>query len=70
MELKIRDDVDLKELEKFGFERNGKGQYVKPNTLIFKNRKISGRSRNSTWSKLYIVYELYDLIRAGLVVKE
>ena len=38
--LKIRDDVDLKELEKFGFELNSKGQYVKPNTLIFKNRKI------------------------------
>lgn len=70
MELKIRDDIDLNELEKFGFERNDKGQYIKPNTLIFKNRKISGRSRNSTWSKLYIAYELYDLIRAGLVVKE
>lgn len=70
MELKIRDDIDLNELEKFGFERNDKGQYIKPNTLIFKNRKISGRSRNSTWSKLYIAYELYDLIKAGLVVKE
>lgn len=70
MELKIRDDIDLKELEKFGFELNSKGQYVKPNTLIFKNRKISGRSRNSGWSKLYIAYELYDLIKAGLVVKE
>lgn len=68
MELKIRDDIDLNELEKFGFERNDKGQYVKPNTLIFKNRKISGRSRNSSWSKLYIAYELYDLIKAGLVV--
>ena len=66
----IRDDVDLKELEKFGFELNSKGQYVKPNTLIFKNRKISGRSRNSGWSKLYIAYELYDLIKEGLVVKE
>ncbi len=68
--LKIRDDVELEDLEKFGFELNSKGQYVKPNTLIFKNRKISGRSRNSSWSKLYIAYELYDLIRAGLVVKE
>lgn len=70
MELKICDDIDLNELEKFGFERNDKGQYIKPNTLIFKNRKISGRSRNSGWSKLYIAYELYDLIKAGLVVKE
>lgn len=70
MELRIRDDVDLKELEKYGFELNSKGQYIKPNTLIFKNRKISGRSRNSSWSKLYIAYELYDLIKADLVVKE
>ena len=68
--LKIRDDVDLKELEKFGFELNSKGQYVKPNTLIFKNRKISGRCNNSGWSKLYIAYEFYDLIKADLIVKE
>ena len=69
MELRIRDDVDLKELENFGFKLNSQGQYVKENTLIFKNRKISGRSRNSGFSKLYAVYELYDLIKADLVVK-
>lgn len=27
--LKIRDDINLKELEKFGFELNEKGQYQK-----------------------------------------
>ena len=68
--LKIKDNVDLKELEKFGFEKNEKGQYIKPNTLIYKNRTISGRSRNSGWSKLYIAYELFDIIKADLVVKE
>lgn len=67
--LKIKDNVDLEELEKFGFEKNIKGQYVKPNTLIYKNRVISGRSRNSGWSKLYIAYELFDIIQAGLVEK-
>ena len=67
--LKIKDNVDLKELEKFGFEKNEKGQYIKPNTLIYKNRTISGRSRNSGWSKLYIAYELFDIIKADLVEK-
>ena len=67
--LKIKDNVDLKVLEKFGFEKNEKGQYIKPNTLIYKNRTISGRSRNSGWSKLYIAYELFDIIKADLVEK-
>lgn len=67
--LKIKDDVDLKELEKFGFKLNGKGQYEKRYTLIYKNRKISGRSGDRAHSKIYIAYELYDLIQAGLVEK-
>ena len=67
--LKIKDNVDLKELEKFGFEKNEKGQYIKPNTLIYKNRMISGRSRNQGWSKLYIAYELFDIIKSDLVEK-
>lgn len=64
-----REKIDLKELEKFGFELNDKGQYCKRFTLIFKNRKISGRSGDKAFSKLYIAYELYDLIQAGLVEK-
>ena len=68
--LKIKDDVDLKELENFGFILNKKGQYEKRFTLIYKNRKISGRSGDKSFSKLYIAYELYDLIQAGLVEKE
>lgn len=69
MVLRIKSDVDLKELEKFGFKLNDKGQYIKENTLIFKNRTISGRSRNLGWSKLYIAYELFDIIKADLVEK-
>ena len=64
MLLKIKDDVDLKELEKFGFILNKKGQYEKRFTLIYKNRKISGRSGDKAFSKLYIAYELYDIIKA------
>ena len=67
--LKIKEEIDLKELEKFGFKLNEKGQYIKRNTLIYKNRKISGRSDNPHWSKLYIAYELFDIIQAGLVEK-
>ena len=67
--LRIKEGIDLKVLEKFGFEKNEKGQYIKPNTLIYKNRTISGRSRNSGWSKLYIAYELFDIIKADLVEK-
>ena len=66
MLLKIRDDVDLKELEKFGFILNKKGQYEKRFTLIYKNRKISGRSGDKAFSKLYIAYELYDIIKARI----
>ena len=65
--LKIKDNVDLKELEKFGFKLNSKGQYEKRYTLIYKNRKISGRSGDKGHSKLYIAYELFDLIKADLV---
>lgn len=68
--LKIKDNVELKELEKFGFKLNEKGQYEKRFTLIYKNRKISGRSGDKGFSKIYIAYELYDLIQAGLVEKE
>lgn len=67
--LKIKDDVDLKELEKFGFKSNKNGQYKKRYTLIYKNRKISGRSGDKGHSKLYTAYELFDLIQAGLVEK-
>ena len=65
--LKIKDDVDLKELEKFGFELNSKGQYEKKYTLIYKSRKMSGRLGDKSHSKLSIAYELFELIKADLV---
>lgn len=39
--LKIKDNVDLKELEKFGFYRRTNGQYHHRNFTICKNRTIA-----------------------------
>lgn len=66
--LKIKDNVDLKELEKFGFV-NTDGRYIGEHTIICKNRNVIGRSRYGNWSKMYAVEEMFDLIQAGLVEK-
>lgn len=73
--LKIKDNVDLKELEKFGFryfedegirryewkERSKYGDLIFITIYVLPNRTIS---RNSNAD-----YKLYDLIQAGLVEK-
>lgn len=74
--LKIKDDVDLKELEKFGWEYEtwdyvpmwtrfcGSGISLKVNT---KNRKfILHQKTTGIWNKIDAIY---DLIQAGLVEK-
>ena len=76
--LKVKDNVDLKELEKFGLklhEETGRYEYIKRNcggeTYIFIN----------SWNKKILFVQrknyddiclgiLYDLIQAGLVEKE
>ena len=76
--LKIRDDVDLEELEKFGFEPdyyiNDKvyvkefksGLFYKEYIIIwFKDREIQIRNNGQI-----LLETLYDLIKADLVVKE
>ena len=68
--LKIKDDVDLKELEKYGFYKNSLGQYQKIYTIICKNRNIQGRGGTPCHSKTHLAEELYDLIQAGLVEKK
>lgn len=66
--LKIRDNVDLKKLEKFGFKKD-KNIYYYKNVFgvivlrIFDNRKIS----NPTDDNGNVL--LYDLIKADLVEK-
>ena len=72
--LKIKDNVDLKELEKFDFYYNDDiGQYVlnlinKPLTINVWNRKINIEDYNIL-TETILANLLYDLITAGLVEK-
>mgnify|MGYP004530554599 FL=1 len=81
--LKIRDDVDLKELERYGFlidksgfcekilEGDGDSQI---SINITHNRFINIDIQYGEWQGSSTLYEqltiLYDLIKANLVVKE
>ncbi len=79
--LKIKDDVDLKELEKFGFKfyedcgkylynivlRNGNGGITL--TIQSWNRKIYLWSNTNDNRNEEIIKILYDLIKANLVEK-
>ena len=66
--LKIKDNVDLKELEKFGFIKTGyiynyKKIFAVTVLMVFDNKKIS----TPTDDNGNVI--LYDLIQAGLVEK-
>lgn len=81
--LKIKDNVDLKELEKYGFELNKWGEYRKEicggrrgqgfELIIFnrENRTICGFAYGADGDGAddYIDDTLYDLIKADLVEK-
>ena len=80
--LKIKDNVDLKELEKFGFQKN---QYEELSKIIYEgrrgqafeiiineyNRRIDGYSYgcDGDGEEQPIDNTLYDLIKADLVEK-
>ena len=72
--LKIKDSVDLKELEKFGFKYNDDiGKYVynlinKPLCINSWNRKFDMEEYN-TLTNVILVDLLYDLIKADMVEK-
>lgn len=76
--LKIKDNVDLKELEKYGFEENSfyysktfNFEYYKVEIDIEKDRKyliIQNDYYDSDYA-CYIPSIIYDLIKADLVVK-
>ena len=70
--LKIKDNVDLKELEKFGFEKecrsfNGESKelYTYGEMIIF----VDTREIHSFRMRMDTVIKLFDLIQAGLVEK-
>ena len=80
--LKIRDNVDLKELEKFGFLKweNGYGTigyskyFVRGSiTIIEKDKEFDNEYNNERMIKdndvIHDVDVIYDLIQAGLVEK-
>ena len=82
MALRIKDSVDLKELEKFGFEKDRWKCYVKTicegrrgqsfELIISSNsRVLEGFSNGADGSgeEGYLDNTLYDLIKADLVVK-
>ena len=68
--LKIKDDVDLKELENFGFKKDEENQYMIKNMDIF-----IGTEENEKELVLDFGFNnenidiLYELIQAGLVEK-
>ena len=76
--LKIKDNVDLEELKKYGFEENGfyysrtlNFEYYKVEIYIEKDRKyliIKNDYYDSNYA-CYIPSIIYDLIKADLVVK-
>lgn len=70
--LKIKDNVDLKELEKFGFEKDRLSCYYIKEVAIAKECVVYTDTNaiwfvdNGTLSQLDIIF---DLIQAGLVEK-
>ena len=67
--LKIRDDIDLKELEKYGFKKK---KYYNAICIIREDREHDIFFDLETRKLLFINYgydTLYDLIKDGLVEK-
>lgn len=77
--LKIKDNVDLKELEKYGFEKGFRFQPLNPLPIVAivdTNRKLLIQYSTSGWydNNYWYLYDknqdkVYDLIKAGLVEK-
>lgn len=71
--LKIKDNVDLKELEKHGFKLDEKEWYsLKEYSQVLKVKPISREIVYESYSTAKYIWcdKLYDLIQAGLVEKE
>ena len=78
--LKIKDNVDLKELEKYGFNLEqslDNGEFYYTNARLFiDNRILKQMDQYNPFMEVdyefdyYEVMIIYDLIKAGLVEKE
>lgn len=72
--LKIKDNIDLKELEKFGFTYHNKNEqfynldYLE-NCILIQDRTITFRINEANIYEDFDLSVLYDLIQAGLVEK-
>ena len=72
--LKIKDNVDLKELEKYGIQQGYKREQKIIYLVINEERIITPQYSTSAWwnTKYYYGYKrdaIYDLIKDGLVEK-
>ena len=77
--LKIKDDIDLKELEKFGFKERKKFRFTKEKVVYSKNNDwttgkitIAGGNRHIriiACGSPNDIDEIFNLIQAGLVEK-
>lgn len=68
--LKIKDNVDLKELEKFGFKKDEEQQYIIEDMDIFIGTEEDERELVLDFGfNNENIYLLYDLIQAGLIEK-
>lgn len=70
--LKIKDNVDLKELEQFGFRESNSGSYIKDKgngywLVRARDRVIEFDTTFGSWTRALV--DLFDLIQAGLVEK-
>ena len=70
--LKIRDDVDLKELENFGFRESDSGSYIKDKgngywLVRARDRVVEFDTTFGSWTRALV--DLFDLIQAGFVEK-
>lgn len=77
--LKIKSNIDLKELEKFGFEKGYRFQPLDPVPIVAvvdKEKRLSIQYDTSAWFDINYWYlydktqdKIYDLIKADLVEK-
>ena len=71
--LRIKDGIDLKELEKFGFQKaassNGGGPFIGHGWVIYETSKWNKNRNIIEWERDPNLDIIFDLINAGMVEK-